>query len=186
MSRQASGMVFSIRNHGRPASRLANGNSAMHHLKLVFVAAAILGSCVSILRAESMLAPNAGDFSLETASPAPVAPPSDIAASPSATATPPVVVVSRAVEVAARRDADQPQEQMRDPAPSADHPAVLGGRALSRHTRLRHSCAHRLARLHKRAAQARGPRARAPAWVAAPIMPQCSHCWQLVLLGVGY
>jgi hypothetical protein len=161
----------------------------MRHLKLFFAAMALFGSSASILRAESIMAANTSDVSLPTSSSVLAAAPSSSTDAPTVTGAPPVAAASRAVAVAARSDVgDQPQQKVTDPAPAADHhhPAVMGGRPAARHARLRHFCAHPPVRAHTRAALAHTAPPPAPVRLAAPSMPPCSHCWQLVLLGVGY
>ncbi len=161
----------------------------MRNLKLFFAAAALFGASVSMLRAESIMALNTADVALPASS-LPVAAPSGNIAPPASKALPPAVEVSPAVKAAARGEVqDELQEDKANPARAADHPAVMAGQPAAHRPRMRVSCARRQARLHKPAAQVaaqvKAPR-RAPVWLAAPSAPQCGHCWQLVLLGVGY
>jgi hypothetical protein len=168
---------------------LPKRNFAMRHLKLFLAAGALVWSSSAMLRAESMMASNISDVSLPASSSTLAAAPSSSTDAPSVTAAPPVGAASPAVAVAARSNVgDQPQQQVTDPAPAADHhhPAVMGGRPAARHARLRHFCAHPPVRAHTRAALAHTAPPPAPVRLAAPSMPPCSHCWQLVLLGVGY
>jgi len=158
----------------------------MRNLKLFFAAAALFGTSISMLRAESIIALNSGDATLPSVSSLPVAPSTNIAPA-SRTAVPPAVEASPAAEIAARGEVqDRLQEDKANPALVADRPAVMAGRPAGHRARMRVSCAHRQARLYKRAAQVRIVPRRAPVWLAAPSAPQCGHCWQLVLLGVGY
>ncbi len=159
----------------------------MRNLKLFFAAVALFGASVSMLRAESIMALNTGDVTLPSARSLPVAAQSGSIAPASSTAVPPAVEASPAVEVAARGNVqDRLQEDAANPARAADRPAVMAARPAAHRVRMRASCAHRQARLHKRAAQVKIAPHRAPVWLAAPSAPQCGHCWQLVLLGVGY
>jgi hypothetical protein len=159
----------------------------MHHLKLFCAAAALFWSSSAMLRAESIMASNTGDVSLPASSSTLAAAPSSSTV-PTVTAAPPVAAALPTTTVAARSDVgDQPQQKVTDPASAADHhhPAVMGGRPAAPHARLRHFCAHPPVRAHTHAAARTAPPP-APVWLAAPSMPPCSHCWQLVLLGVGY
>jgi hypothetical protein len=134
------------------------------------------------------MAANTGDVSLPAASStAAVATPSITAAPHQVTAAPPVAAESPAVAVAARSEGQDPPQEEKTSAAPADRPAVLPDRPARHHVRARHSCAHRPAHVQRRAAQPRAATPRAQVWFAAPSAPQCSgHCWQLVLLGVGY
>lgn len=165
---------------------LPKRNIAMREMKLIFAAAALFWSSVAIVRAESILASNTGDVPLPIPSSSPTAEPLSTTVTPPVTAAPPVGAASPAAAVAARsEDKDPPRDGNAIAAPPADRPAVLAGQPAAHHIRTRHSCTHRRAQLHRRATQARTGVPRAPAWLAAPI-PPCGHCWQLVLLGVGY
>jgi hypothetical protein len=161
----------------------------MRQMKLIFAAAALFWSSSAILRAESIVASNTGDIPLPASSSTLADASSSSTDSPTVTAAPPAAAVSPAATVAARSDVgDQPQQKVTDPAPAADHhhPAVMGGRPAARHARLRHFCAHPPVRAHRHAALAHTAPPPAPVWLAAPSVVPCGHCWQLVLLGVGY
>lgn len=160
----------------------------MHHIKLFLAAATLLAGSVSMLRADSLMALNSADVSMPAAGASPItAPPGDMTA-------PPVGPFSPVVEIAARDDVkDKPEVLRADLNPSVSHVGASPVRPSAHRVRARSSCAHhyppahyRPARLAKRAGQGHLAAQRAPLWRVATREAQCSGCWKVVILGVGY
>ncbi len=154
----------------------------MRHTKLFLAAAAVLAGSVSTVWADSPMAINYVDVSLPAISSSPITAPS------SDTAAPTLVPLSPVVEIA-YKSKDQPEALAADPSPSVSRLGVLPVRPTAQHARA-HSCyaqKYRPARVAKRAGQAQlAPLRGALRRGGAPSAAQCSHCWTVVLLGVGY
>jgi hypothetical protein len=157
----------------------------MRHLKLFLAAAALLGGSVSMLRAESVVALNSADDSLPNLGASPnMAPSGSVVA-------PPNVPFSPLIEIAARDEAkDQPEVVRADPNSSVVvRRGFMPVRTTVHHERVRSSYArhYRVTRAAKRSGQPHLAALRASLWRgSAPGAAQCSHCWTVVFLGVGY